>query len=65
MPGRPTNLDDRWTRALCLQQMLVGNASIFFLSSIFSFFLSPSLGETVQYRLKYFLKGPLNPNNQR
>ena len=31
----------------------------FFLSSIF--FLSPSLWETARYRLKYCLKGPLNP----
>ena len=26
--------------------------------------LSPSLSETVRYRLKYCLKGPLNQNNQ-
>ena len=26
--------------------------------------LSPSLSETARYRLKYCLKGPLNPNNQ-
>ena len=26
--------------------------------------LSPSLWETVRYRLKYCLKGPLNQNNQ-
>ena len=26
--------------------------------------LSPSLWETARYRLKYCLKGPLNPNNQ-
>ena len=26
-----------------------------------SSFLSPSLGETAQYRLKYSLKGPLSP----
>ena len=26
------------------------------------FFLSPSLWETAQYRLKYCLKGPLSPN---
>ena len=31
----------------------------FFLPSIF--FLSPSLWETARYRLKYCLKGPLNP----
>ena len=28
------------------------------------FSLSPSLWETARYRLKYCLKGPLNPNNQ-
>ena len=32
----------------------------FFLSSIFSLFFLPLL-ETAQYRLKYCLKGPLNP----
>ena len=26
--------------------------------------LSPSLGETAQYRLKYCLKGPLNPKQR-
>ena len=29
--------------------------------SCLSFFLSPSLWETARYRLKYCLKGPLNP----
>ena len=33
----------------------------FLLSSIFFSPLSPSLWETVRYRLKYCLKGPLNP----
>ena len=55
-PGRPTI----W--------MIVGQGPIgaggvvwtFLLSHIFSF-LSPSLWETVRYRLKYCLKGPLNP----
>ena len=32
----------------------------FLFSSIF-YFLSPSLWETAKYRLKYCLKGPLNP----
>ena len=27
--------------------------------------LSPSLWETARYRLKYFLKGPLNPKQQQ
>ena len=31
---------------------------------IYPFSLSPSLWETARYRLKYCLKGPLNPNNQ-
>ena len=38
-----------------------------FLSPIISLFLSPSLWETAQYRLKYCLKGPLSskqPTNQ-
>ena len=33
----------------------------FLLSSILSLFLSLSLWETARYRLKYCLKGPLNP----
>ena len=33
----------------------------FLLSSIFFSPLSPSLWETARYRLKYCLKGPLNP----
>ena len=61
VPGRPTI----W--------MIVGQGPIalavgadgglfghFFLSSILSP-LSPSLWETARYRLKYCLKGPLNP----
>ena len=40
-----------------------GGLDIFTL--IYPFFpLSPSLWETAGYRLKYCLKGPLNPNNQ-
>ena len=31
------------------------------LSSIFSLLFYPSLWETARYRLKYCLKGPLNP----
>ena len=40
----------------------------FLLSSILPLLLSPSLWETARYRLKYCLKGPLNPKqptNQR
>ena len=38
-----------------------GCLDIFFLSSIISIFTFPSLWETARYRLKYCLKGPLNP----
>ena len=37
-----------------------GGLDIFSLSYLFSI-LSPSLWETARYRLKYCLKGPLNP----
>ena len=37
-----------------------GCLDIFSLICLFSF-LSPSLWETARYRLKYCLKGPLNP----
>ena len=40
-----------------------GCLDIFTLINPFSS-LSPSLWETVRYRLKYCLKGPLNQNNQ-
>ena len=40
-----------------------GCLDIFSLICLFSF-LSPSLWETARYRLKYCLKGPLNPNHQ-
>ena len=40
-----------------------GCLNIFFLIYLFSF-LSPSLWETARYRLKYCLKGPLNPKQQ-
>ena len=40
-----------------------GRLTIFTLPCPFSS-LSPSLWETARYRLKYCLKGPLNPNNQ-
>ena len=39
-----------------------GGGSLDFFSLIYLFsFLSPSLWETARYRLKYCLKGPLNP----
>ena len=61
MPGRPAN------------SIIVGQGPVVFavgagggcldiLSLIYHFsFLSPSLWETIRYRLKYCLKGPLSP----
>ena len=61
VPGRPTSLDDSRARAYCAcSRCGWGFVWTFFLSSIFSC-LSLSLWETARYRLKYCLKGPLNP----
>ena len=62
VPGRPTSLDDSRARAYCAcSRCGVGVClDIFSLIYLFSF-LSPSLWETARYRLKYCLKGPLNP----
>ena len=62
VPGRPTSLDDSRARAYCAcSRCGWGFSDIFSLIYLFSF-LSPSLWETARYRLKYCLKGPLNPN---
>ena len=60
VPGRPTNLDESRARAYCACSRCGWELFGHFLSSII-FFLSPSLRETAQYRLKYCLKGPLSP----
>ena len=61
VPGRPTGLVDSRARAYCAcSRCGWGFVWTFLFSSIFSF-LSPSLWETARYRLKYCLKGPLNP----
>ena len=61
VPGRPTNLDDIRARAYCAcSRCGWGFLDIFTLNYPF-FLLSPSLWETARYRLKYCLKGPLNP----
>ena len=52
----PTNLDG----PIALAVVQVGVVWTFFVSCIFSLFFLP-LWETAQYRLKYCLKGPLNP----
>ena len=63
--GRSTNLDNSLARVYCL----VVSAGVCFLgifSLIYHFsFLSPSLRETARYRLKYCLKGPLNPKQPK
>ena len=59
--GRPTSLDDSRARAYCAcSRCGWGMFGHFSLICLFSF-LSPSLLETPRYRLKYCLKGPLNP----
>ena len=59
VPGRPTSLDDSRARAYW---PLAGGGCLDIFSLIYLFcFLSPSLWETARYRLKYCLKGPLNP----
>ena len=65
VPGRPTNLDKSRARAYCACsrcRLRGGGGGVGHFFSPLSFFsLSPSLRETARYRLKYFLKGPLNP----
>ena len=59
--GASYNLGESRARAYCAcSRCGWGVVWTFFLSSILSS-LSPSLWETVRYRLKYCLKGPLNP----
>ena len=61
VPGRPTSSDCSRARAHCASSMCGwGCLDIFILLCRFSP-LSPSLWETARYRLKYCLKGPLNP----
>ena len=60
VPGRPTSWMIVGQGPIVLAVGAGGGVWTFFLSSIF-FLLSPFLWETAQYRLKYCLKGPLNP----
>ena len=62
VPGRPTSLNDSREKAYCAcSRCGWGFVWTFLLSSVFFSFLSPSLWETARYRLRYCLKGPLNP----
>ena len=62
VPGRPTILITVRQGPIALAIGAGGGGVVwtFLLSSILSL-LSPSLWETARYRLKYCLKGPLNP----
>ena len=69
VPGRPTILITVGQGPTALAVEAGGGCLVIFtLMIIYPFFpLSPSLWETARYRLKYCLKGPLNPkptNNQ-
>ena len=60
VPGRPTILITVGQGPIALAVGAGGGGLEFLLLSILSL-LSPSLWETARYRLKYCLKGPLNP----
>ena len=60
VPGRPAILITVGQGPIALAVGAVGDVWTFLLSSILSL-LSPFLWETARYRLKYCLKGPLNP----
>ena len=60
VPGRPTILITVGQGPIVLAVGAGGGGLDFLLLSIHSP-LSPSLWETARYRLKYCLKGPLNP----
>ena len=62
VPGRPTIWTTVGQGPIALAAGAGGGGLEFLLSSIFSP-LSPSLWETARYRLKYCLKGPLNPKH--
>ena len=65
VPGRPTNTALSRARAYCaFGRYGWGGLNIF--SLIYHiFFLSPILGETARYRLKYCPKGPLSPTTNQ
>ena len=59
--GASYNLNDSRARPIVLAVGAGGGCLDILLSCISFSPLSPSLWETVRYRLKYCLKGPLNP----
>ena len=65
VPGRPTIwiTVGQWPTALAVG---AGGGCLDIFTLIYPFSpLSPSLWETARYRLKYCLKGPLNPKQQQ
>ena len=61
VPGRPTILSTVGQGPIALAVGAGGGCLDIFILSYSLFPLSPSLWETARYRLKYCLKGPLNP----
>ena len=61
VPGRPTNLITVGQGPTALAVGAGGGCLDIFTLICPFFLLSPSLWETARYRLKYCLKGPLNP----
>ena len=59
--GRPTNLDDGRARAYCTCSRCGWGLFRHFYSPLSFLSFSPSIWETGRHRLKYCLKGPLNP----
>ena len=60
VPGRPTILITVGQGPIALAVGAGGGGLVIF-TLIYPFSSSPSLWETARYRLKYCLKGPLNP----
>ena len=60
VPGRPTILITLGQGPIALA-LGAGGGGLDIFTLIYPFSSSPSLSETARYRLKYCLKGPLNP----
>ena len=59
----PVNLDYSRARASALAVGADRDCLDMCCSLIYHSHFSPSLWETIRYRLKYYRKGPFNPNN--
>ena len=60
VPGRPTSLMIVGQGPIALA-VGAGGCCLDIFTLLYPFSLSPSLWDTARYRLKYCLKGPLNP----